>query len=230
VTHVPLGTRLSADGQLRLGGEEEGVTVAGPPVETVILATGYNYAFDFLDEATTGLAFRGRRFVTPLYQHLLHATRPTLGFVGIPLAVPCPIPFFECQAAYLAEHFARPDDEPLASAEERTAWVEQRQAAVEGRPQDTHLTGAAGGSAWRYMAELLGAVHASRPPTADGGSWLERPGWAARLATVEDVYQDRSRRQPALPWHDDAYRRCQYSVDWASGKWSVREGQPAGVA
>merc|ERR1719345_385457 len=27
---------------------------------------------------------------------MLHASRPTLGFVGIPLAVPCPVPFFEC--------------------------------------------------------------------------------------------------------------------------------------
>lgn len=28
--------------------------------------------------------------------------------MGVPLAVPCPIPYFECQAAFLAEHLARP--------------------------------------------------------------------------------------------------------------------------
>jgi len=57
----------------------------------------------------------------------MHARRPTLGFVGVPLAVPCPIPFFECQAAFLAEHWARPEgnDGPgaLSSADERERWV-----------------------------------------------------------------------------------------------------------
>ena len=57
----------------------------------------YCYAFPFLDEAALGMSFVGQRHVTPLYQHLLHAARPGLGFIGIPLSVPCPIPFFECQ-------------------------------------------------------------------------------------------------------------------------------------
>ena len=35
--------------------------VPGPPVECVVLATGYCYAFPFLDEATVGLRFRGER-------------------------------------------------------------------------------------------------------------------------------------------------------------------------
>ena len=98
VTHVPLGTRLCADGQLRYrSGSDAGIPVAGPPVERVVLATGYCYAFPFLDEAALGMSFVGQRHVTPLYQHLLHAARPGLGFIGIPLSVPCPIPFFECQ-------------------------------------------------------------------------------------------------------------------------------------
>ena len=98
MTHVPLGTRLGADGRLCCEcGAGDGV-VAGPPVERVVLATGYCYAFPFLDEAALGMSFVGQRRVTPLYQHLLHARLPTLGFVGIPLSVPCPIPFFECQA------------------------------------------------------------------------------------------------------------------------------------
>ena len=59
----------------------------------------YCYNFPFLDEEETGMRFKGLRHTTPLYQHLLHARRPSLGFIGIPLAVPCPIPFFETQAA-----------------------------------------------------------------------------------------------------------------------------------
>ena len=61
--------------------------------------------------------------------------------------------------------------------------------------------------------------------SADGESWLERPTWEARLETVEAVYRDRSARQPRLPWHDDAYRRCEYTVDWTTGSWAVDDSR-----
>ena len=169
-----------------------------------------------------------QRSTLRLHQHMLHASRPTLSFVGIPLAVPCPVPFFECQAAYIAEHLARPAGRAMTSEPQRTAWLQGQMEAVgfdAGRPQDLHLTGAGGGSPWRYMRELLAAVHADAPPTADGESWLERPTWEARLETVEAVYQDRSARQPQLPWHDDAYRRCEYTVDWTTGSWAVDDSR-----
>ena len=224
VTHVPLGTRLSSDGHLRMEGNE--ASMPGPPVDQVILATGYVYSFPFLEEAALGMAFKGKRLVTPLYQHLMHVERPSLGFIGIPLAVPCPIPFFECQAAYLAEAWARPDDDDaqqLVSLGERQGWVSKRLSAVSsiGREQDMHLTSADGGNAWSYMRELLHAVHKVHPPTAEGSSWLERPNWEHRLETVESVYKDRGARYPKKPWHDDAYRRCEYEVDWVKGTWSV---------
>lgn len=87
VTHVPLGTRLCADGRLRVGGDSAGGgdavraseladAVPGPPVQRVILATGYEYSFPFLDEEAVGMVFRGQRYVTPLFQHLLHCSRP----------------------------------------------------------------------------------------------------------------------------------------------------------
>ena len=257
VTHVPLGTRLCRNGRLAApragggGGGEEEEEVEGPPVTKVVLATGYVYSFPFLDETACGLTFEGERFVTPLYQHLMHAARPfpggsrtgpgvvldmsrrhaarpTLGFVGIPLAVPCPIPFFECQAAFLAEQWAKPDA-ALHGAEataRRQAWVAAMRDAVGSRDQDLHYTstsarGPGTTSAWAYMRELLRATHATRPVDEAGDCWLERPSWEARLATVEAVYADRGARYPKLPWEDDAYRRCEYTVDWASGTWSV---------
>lgn len=241
MTHVPLGTRLRADGRLAAphdgdGGEEEQV-VEGPPVDCVILATGYLYDFPFLEEGPCDLTFRGERFVAPLHRHILHARAPTLAFVGIPLSVPCPIPFFECQAAYLAEEWARGDDELHAPAEtaRREGWVAALRAAVGARPQDLHYTatsarGPGTTSAWEYMRELLARVHALRgAPDARADSWLGRPGWEARLATVEAVYRDRGGRYPTKPWHDDSYRRCEYSVDWDSGQWSVDDSkaQPA---
>ena len=256
VTHVPLGTRLCADGRLRVGGdgnsggggagaakEPPAEPVPGPPVQRVILATGFEYSFPFLDEAAVGMVFKGKRYVTPLYQHMLHVSRPSLGFVGVPLAVPCPIPYFECQAYFMAEHLARGggggsgdgSGDELTTEEERARWLEQRMEAVgfeTGRPMDLHFTSAGGGSPWGYMRELLRAVHAARPPpvaddgaSADGEatSWVERADCFARLETVEAVYSDRGGRYPKLPWHDDAYRRCEYTVDWARGTWSVDE-------
>ena len=77
MTHVPLGTRLCADGRLRVDGSGE--AVAGPPVDAVVLATGYCYAFPFLDEERLGMRFRGLRHVTPLYE-VRGRGRGTLGF------------------------------------------------------------------------------------------------------------------------------------------------------
>ena len=42
----------------------------------------------------------------------------------------CPIPFFECQAAYIAEAWARPPDAALTTQAEREAWVSARLATV----------------------------------------------------------------------------------------------------
>ena len=232
VTHVPLGTRLCADGRLRVGetggsktDRVEPEPLPGPPVDAVVLATGYTYSFPFLDEHALGMRFVGRRAVTPLYLHMQHAVHPTLGFVGIHLAVPCPIPFFECQAAYLAEAWARPPVEELSTADERAQWVASRLARVEasGREQDLHYTSSHGTTAWQYMRELVRAVRETEPTqeSVDEPCWMRRPDWEQRLTTVEAVYTDRGSRYPTLPWHDDAYRRCEYTVDWESGRWTV---------
>ena len=125
-----------------------------------------------------------------MHQHLLHASRPTLGFVGIPLAVPCPVPFFECQAAYIAEHLARPAGRAMTSEPQRTAWLQGQMEAVgfdAGRPQDLHLTGAGGGSPWRYMRELLAAVFPRQRESKEELDffWKARravPGAAARAS------------------------------------------------
>ena len=206
------------------------IVLPGPPVDRVVLATGYVYSFPFLDEAALGMSFRGKRFVTPLYQHLMHTKLPSLGFIGVPLAVPCPIPYFECQAAYLAEAWARPASDALTTESERERWLDERIEAVGERTQDLHFTSAGGGNPWAYMRELLRLIHAEKPPTKDGESWVERTNWEARLSTVESVYKDRGARYPKKPWHDDAYRRCEYQVDWESGTWSVDDSRAQAAA
>ena len=110
------------------------------------------------------------------------------------------------------------DDGALTPLDERRSWVAQRLATVEasGREQDLHYTTAEGSSAWAYIRELVRA--APPPPQA---SWLDSDTFDARLSTVEAIYRDRGARYPTKPWHDDAYRRCEYSVDWAIGAWDV---------
>ena len=46
----------------------------------LLLATGYQYTFPFLD-SECGVAVRGRR-VAPLYKHLVNITHPTMCFIG----------------------------------------------------------------------------------------------------------------------------------------------------
>jgi thioredoxin reductase len=213
VTHVPLGASLHEDGHLYF----ESTKAPGPPIDRVILATGYVYAFPFLKEDEVGMEFEGRRSCRPLYLHLQHAERPTLGFVGIQLAVPCPIPTFEAQSRYLGEAWATREG-ALTPLGERQSWVAQRLATVEasGREQDLHYTTAEGSSAWAYIREL---VNAAPPPPVR--SWLDSEEFDARLSTVEGIYRDRGARYPTKPWHDDSYRRCEYSVDWERGEWDV---------
>ena len=75
------------------------------------------------------------------------------------------------------------------------------------------------------MRELVRRVHATQPPSEHGTSWLERPEWDARLSTVEAIYRDRGSRYPTLPWHEDSYRRCEYTVDWETGLWEVDDSR-----
>ena len=156
------------------------------------------------------------------------------------------------QAAFIAEHWARPADSTLTTTEQRTEWVERRLAAVGDRIQDTHFTSAGGACPWGYMRELLCAVReapqveaaaaeevaaeaaaasaaASAPASAGEAcgpsSWLEGADWDARLRTVQEIFCDRGSRMPKRPWDDDEYRRCEYTVEWRSGSWSVDDSK-----
>jgi cation diffusion facilitator CzcD-associated flavoprotein CzcO len=215
VTHVPLGTRLCADGQM----QEVSTTsrpssrVSGPPVDRVILATGYEFDFPFLDAEQLGMHWQ--RSVSPLYLHLLHAQRPGLAFLGIPLSIPCPIPFFEAQARFLGAHWATTATQSEA---EQMAWVETRRMLVGERPQDMHLM-SVGCSAWDYMEELMARADVSS---------AEYQRYCERLRVVEQIYFDRKSKQPALPWEDDWYRQCEYVVsDWEQGQWTVQHTRTA---
>jgi len=212
-THLPIGAALRPDGAVEVGGE----VAPGPPVDDVILATGYKYVFPFLDSEQLGLEFGPEaRFVEPLYMHIVHNRRPSLCFVGIPLAVPTPVHLFEAQARFVAAHLCA----PFSTLAEREGWLEARRAAVGERTQDLHFLSA---DAWNYMRELT---------RMSGMAGAEYEVYERRLALVAEVYADRVAKRPQLPWGDDWFRRCQYTVDWEAGTWQVslpEEAQQAGT-
>ncbi|CAM9225821.1 unnamed protein product [Phaeothamnion confervicola] len=69
-------------------------------VDAVVLCTGFDYDFPFLEAENGGdggLVRAADRRVAPLYLQLFHAAYPTLSFVGLPHSV-VPFPLFELQA------------------------------------------------------------------------------------------------------------------------------------
>ena len=65
-------------------------------VDVILLCTGYQYDFPFLDPACgVTLKDNGRR-VTPLYKHLIHTQYPSLFFIGL-LHLVIPFTVFDLQ-------------------------------------------------------------------------------------------------------------------------------------
>eukprot|EP01065_Artemidia_motanka_P040302 TRINITY_DN5017_c0_g2_i2.p1 TRINITY_DN5017_c0_g2~~TRINITY_DN5017_c0_g2_i2.p1 ORF type:complete len:442 (+),score=90.97 TRINITY_DN5017_c0_g2_i2:64-1389(+) len=190
---LPAGVRIRSDGRLVLPGGE---VVAGPPVDDVVLATGYLFSFPFLDEKALGMQVG--RWVRPLHLHMFHTARPSLSFVGIPLAVPAPIPLFEAQARLLASFLSGDVScrETHLSQADRRQWVANRLEYCGSRPHDFHFLG---DTAWDYMRDLARRAGDMRDAELDA--------YLHRVAAVERLYQDRVTKQPPRPWSNDWYRR-----------------------
>ena len=55
-------------------------------INTVILATGYHFNFDFLKISEEDLTWKENK-ITPLYHHIFYVKDPSLTFIGIPWTV-----------------------------------------------------------------------------------------------------------------------------------------------
>eukprot|EP00929_Paragymnodinium_shiwhaense_P004182 TRINITY_DN104935_c0_g1_i1.p1 TRINITY_DN104935_c0_g1~~TRINITY_DN104935_c0_g1_i1.p1 ORF type:complete len:484 (-),score=46.01 TRINITY_DN104935_c0_g1_i1:123-1523(-) len=203
-TEVPLGTEIRPDGHLAFNGE----VIPGPPINDIILATGYIYKFPFLDSSEVGLEFpEGGRCVLPLYLNVVHARRPSLFFIGIPLQVPAPVSLFEAEARFMISYLSSSRlDEQLREAQE---WVDARKQTVGVRLRDMHVLG---GRAWEHFRILVRTA---------GMTGDEYEKYDRRLTLVENIYKECSSRKPQKPWGDDWYRRVQIDVDWNDGTWKT---------
>jgi len=205
-THIPRNAEIGSDGLLSV----DNMLVSGPPVDDIILSTGYQYTYPFLDLQELGMdSGADRRYIEPLWMHVVHSRRPSLSFLGVPLHVPCPIPFIEAESRLVASFLRRSTAPGPAELAEMQAWVSARRETVAARSQDMHVMDE---NVWPHMRELT---------KLSGLPDNEYEEYCRRLAVVQAIYLDRAKRRPKVPWGDDIFRRCEYSVDWAAGTWSV---------
>ncbi|XP_056141217.1 uncharacterized protein LOC130117095 [Lampris incognitus] len=80
------------DGSLRF--QDGSVTKS----QVLLLCTGYNFSYPFLNPAKLGLEIH-QHLVTPLYQFLMPPAFPSLFIIGI-CKIICPFPHFHCQVQF----------------------------------------------------------------------------------------------------------------------------------
>ena len=140
-------------------------------VDQVLLCTGYQYQFPFLDEALITI---DDNLVHGLHQHILLAKRPTLAFIGLPYLV-IPFPLFLIQSqwlnAVLTGQLQLPDPPQLIALS--NAEVAQH-LAKPGEPRHFHRLGA---DQLAYLVHLIES--AALAPLPDS--------FLARLKAVQEI-------------------------------------------
>lgn len=90
--HCPISS-VSSDGTVHFDGGHQ------RKADVILLCTGYNCSFPFLDDEC-GIQVTNNR-VTHLYKHIFNTKYPTMSFIGLGTRV-CPFPQFSLQAQYIA--------------------------------------------------------------------------------------------------------------------------------
>ncbi|KAG5187668.1 hypothetical protein JKP88DRAFT_353660 [Tribonema minus] len=165
-------------------------------VDTVVLCTGYEYNFPFLEQVKEELPLRwDNKAVSPLYKHLFHAYHPTLCFIGLPHSV-VPFHLFELQAALFAAvcngSAQLPDEAERLQCMQQEA---QTRADMGLRPRDAHYMGDMQWGYIRDIAQMGGVMDAQ----------LDK-----ELALREKIYNDASAARPPQPGDPDVYRKREY--------------------
>ncbi len=117
VTWVPRTIRVLPDGRVQLDSH----SIEPISVDTIILCTGFDYDFPFINGASNMKDFIGcdRRRVQLLYEQLWYVSAPNIAFVGIPHSI-IPFPLFEFQCEAVVQSWFRsatlPSTPPTAHA------------------------------------------------------------------------------------------------------------------
>lgn len=120
------------------GGAEFAVGQNVPQLDAVILCTGYNYSFPFLDLKALGLSVE-QQHVEPVYQHMFPpGYAPGLAFIGLPWRV-VPFPLFELQAKLCARLLSQRCSLPCAEVMADAVQQHAAELAAQGvRPEQSH--------------------------------------------------------------------------------------------
>ncbi|KAL7561580.1 hypothetical protein ACA910_004173 [Epithemia clementina (nom. ined.)] len=119
-------------------------------VDTVILCTGYDYSFPFIN-ANSGLELDCTdRCVRPLYEQLWHARYPHIAFIGLPHSI-LPFPLFEFQAEACRTVWKKKTLPTLAQRLQVAAAATGGEGKDDGRVEDTHYLGPA---QWDYCRRM----------------------------------------------------------------------------
>lgn len=92
VQQTPSVVRVLEDGSFQF---KDGSTAQA---QALMLCTGYNFTYPFLDSAALGLKIQ-EQLVTPLYKFMMPPAFPSLFILGI-CKIICPFPHFHCQVQY----------------------------------------------------------------------------------------------------------------------------------
>ena len=163
------------------------------------------YAFPFLNEER-GMQFESKGAAYPCTASPARG-RPTLGFVGIQLAVPCPIPTLEAQSRYLGEA-GRPVSALTRSRTHKLGRPTPSTIEASGREQDPlhNRRAGAGRTSANRRVRLLSIA----------------PGSTPQFDAL--IYGLRTRDRGAPPHKTVARRflpKVRVPVDWARGEWDV---------
>jgi Flavin-binding monooxygenase-like len=176
VTWLPKTSCILKDGSVQFECVSNFSRVIEPvKVDTIILCTGYDYNFPFIDSKSNLLHLNAsQRRVQPLFEQLWHANFPNVAFIGLPHSV-IPFPLFEYQVeAVDCSWFDRAYDDtsrdsthslqfPDTSERYRIAlldsvsggWKESRRVL-----QDTHYLGSGQWDYCRRLAKYAGIYDA----------------------------------------------------------------------
>ena len=118
-------------------------------VDAIILCTGYEYNFPFLDEEC-GITVTNHR-VHPLYKHLVNPLYPSMLLVGLHFTV-LPFPYFEMQANFILSVILGRHKLPIQEEMTRQDKEEYTSRLDRGlSPRHAHFLG---GEQWKYVSDL----------------------------------------------------------------------------
>ncbi|KAF7650377.1 hypothetical protein LDENG_00126770 [Lucifuga dentata] len=140
VQQVGLVVAFEDNGSVRFQDGEVGVA------NVLLLCTGYNFSFPFLNADQLGLEVQGH-LVMPLYRYLIPPTFPSLFIIGVCKMI-CPFPYFNCQVQFALAVLDGSLTLPSRSEMEDEVWREQQRKAERG-VERRHLL-KMGSDQWEY--------------------------------------------------------------------------------